>query len=335
MAAKDITLWINEKWYEALSHHLKDETVEDKLNEYLDELVNQLPEKVYERISREIYDEDMREQTLKEEAKVYSVFRIRQDGQESLFSMDRNMDFLNVAVNLRSNLRDNTCSFSQRLTKLFPCETITQEEYQALVMKRLENTGKVAAAYHIDFDAGEFSALHIMDGWKTYSIKDISTAAYFATKSHDRNWLYRTHLFLERLEGKELTAPGIPLSVHGSRRLTADDISFSDEVIRDGAKLNFYLNCNFDVDAVFGTHVCTDENDDWLNVYAEYDIDSAQVDKHLILNLCRGDGTETVMVYDLNANEREILHNKMQEFCGQSLDDYAQSLCDEPTMELE
>lgn len=127
----------------------------------------------------------------------------------------------------------------------------------------------------------------------------------------------------------------IPISIRRNRMLKPEEISFSDEVILEDGVLNFYVNCDFDVDDVFGTHVCTDENDDWLNVYAEYDIDSAQVDKHLILNLCRGDGTETVMVYDLNANEREILHNKMQEFCGQSLDDYAQSLCDEPTMELE
>ena len=36
-------------------------------------------------------------------------------------------------------------------------------------------------------------------------------------------------------------------------------------------KLNFYVQAEFDVDTVFGTHVLTDENDDWLNIYANYD----------------------------------------------------------------
>ena len=41
--------------------------------------------------------------------------------------------------------------------------------------------------------------------------------------------------------------------------------------------LNFYLETSFDVDAVFGTQVCTAENGDWLNVYANYDMASGQV----------------------------------------------------------
>ena len=45
---------------------------------------------------------------------------------------------------------------------------------------------------------------------------------------------------------------------------------FGDEIIEHDEKLNFYVQAEFDVDAVFGTHVLTDENDDWLNIYANY-----------------------------------------------------------------
>ena len=37
------------------------------------------------------------------------------------------------------------------------------------------------------------------------------------------------------------------------------------------------MQAEFDVDAVFGTHVLTDENDDWLNIYANYDTQEDRV----------------------------------------------------------
>ena len=47
MNSRDITLWLDERWYNALSCQLKkkDTTVEDELNEYLDAMIDQLPER--------------------------------------------------------------------------------------------------------------------------------------------------------------------------------------------------------------------------------------------------------------------------------------------------
>ena len=54
MKSRDICVWLDERWYNALSRHLKDETVEDKLGDYLDQLINELvPEQEYSRISQE------------------------------------------------------------------------------------------------------------------------------------------------------------------------------------------------------------------------------------------------------------------------------------------
>ena len=44
MASREICLWINERWYDALNKHLKGETLEEHLENVLDELCNQLPE---------------------------------------------------------------------------------------------------------------------------------------------------------------------------------------------------------------------------------------------------------------------------------------------------
>ena len=52
-----IVLWIDRRWKDAIEKHLKDETLEEHLENVLDELCNQLPEREYERISRAIQSE--------------------------------------------------------------------------------------------------------------------------------------------------------------------------------------------------------------------------------------------------------------------------------------
>ena len=51
MRGREITLWIDERWYDALSKQLKGETLEEHLEKILDEMCNQLPQREYERIS--------------------------------------------------------------------------------------------------------------------------------------------------------------------------------------------------------------------------------------------------------------------------------------------
>ena len=50
MNDREIALWVDERWYQALSQQLENETVEEKLDNYLDELISQLPDHVQEKI---------------------------------------------------------------------------------------------------------------------------------------------------------------------------------------------------------------------------------------------------------------------------------------------
>ena len=97
--------------------------------------------------------------------------------------------------------------------------------------------------------------------------------------------------------------------------------------------LNFYMDADFDVDAAFGTFVLTDKNDDWLNIYANYDIAEDRPCDTLELCLCKGDGAEESWSYPLNAAEQDVLLRKMEAFCqqqiGMSLCEYAQQLREE------
>ena len=104
--------------------------------------------------------------------------------------------------------------------------------------------------------------------------------------------------------------------------LTANNFSFSDEIIETDGKLNFYIQADFD-------------NDDWLNIYANYDVEQDRLCDTLGLNLCKGDGSEESWSYSLNAAEQEVLLHKMEAFCqqqtGMNLHEYAQQLRDSET----
>ena len=71
-----------------------------------------------------------------------------------------------------------------------------------------------------------------------------------------------------------------------------------------------------------------DKNDDWLNIYANYDMEKNRPCDTLELCLCKADGTEETWSYRLNAAEQDVLLRKMEEYCqqqtGMSLHDYAQ-----------
>lgn len=220
---EEIIVWLDRRWKEAIEHHLKDETLQEHLENVLDELCNQLPEREYARISREIWEENRMTREEAEAARTYSAYRVVEGGEEHYFRMT-------------------------------PGEEL-----------------------------------------------------------------------LDHLNGKELTSAG---------HLTAQNFSFSDEIMIENGKLNFYVQADFDVDAAFGTFVCTDENNDWLNIYANYDIAQDRPCDTLELNLCKGDGTEENWSYHLNAAEKEVLARKMEAFCqqqnGMSLCDFARQLQEEP-----
>ena len=156
-------------------------------------------------------------------------------------------------------------------------------------------------------------------------MQDVSAAAEQAFRNNDVSVDDRYRILLFQLDGRELSSAG---------HLSARNFSFSDEIIESDGKLNFYVQTEFDVDVVFSTFVLTDENDDWLNVYANYDIAQDKPCDTLELTLCKGDGSEESWSYQLNAAEQDVLLRKMEEFCqqqtGMSLHDYAQKFREEP-----
>lgn len=248
-----------------------------------------------------------------------TAFHVIETGDSCYFATQGETDVLAVSQQLRDYVRREKHTASSSLCELFSNRTdISADRFDELVGIRMENTGKVAQCYEIDLDKSEFSAVHIMDGWKTFAVDDISTAAYHADLNRSENRDSRFQKLLDFIEGKEITSAG---------HLSSRNICFSEEITEMDERLNFYIDTIFDVDAAFGTYVCTTENDDWLNVYANYDMAADTVCDTLDIKLHRGDGDEEELSYTLNAAEKDVLLRKMDDYCraqtGMTLSEYS------------
>ena len=328
----DITLWIDRRWKDAIEKHLKGETLQEHLEDVLDTLCNQLPEQEYARISCAIQSEAAAQRAEEEAARTYAAYHVVENGQEWYFKTSLGEELLAVGKKLRGYLtKGNGVAPGKFIGMFFGGQPITAKEFDALTALRMENTGKVRGVFDLNFDKREFSAVHIMDGWQTWAMRDVSAAVYHATRSQFASSDDKWRKLLDHLSGKEITSAG---------HLSARNFSFSDEIMmEENGKLNFYVDADFDVDAAFGTFVLTDKNDDWLNIYANYDIAEDRPCDTLELTLCKGDGSEESWSYPLNAAEKDVLLRKMDAFCmeqtGMSLREYAQQLHEEQAQTAE
>ena len=323
---EEIVLWLDRRWKNAIEKHLKGETLQEHLETVLDELCNRLPEREYERISRAIQSEAAAQRAEEEAARTYAAYHVTECGQEWYFKTSPGEELLAVGKKLRGYVtKGSGVAPDKFIGMFFDGQPITAKEFDALTALRMENTGKVRGVFDVNFDKREFSAVHIIDGWQTWAMRDVSVAVYHATRSQFASGDDKWRKLLDHLNGKEITSAG---------HLSARNFSFGEEIIESDGKLNFYLQADFDVDAAFGTFVCTDQNDDWLNIYANYDIAEDRPCDTLELSLCKANGTEENWSYQLNAAEREMLLRKMEEYCQKqtdmSLRDYAQQFREEP-----
>ena len=116
--------------------------------------------------------------------------------------------------------------------------------------------------------------------------------------------------------------------------LPLDLIGFAEEITEYDDKLNFYIPVTFDCDAVFGTDVCSPDNDDYLIIYVDYDMFTGEVGNQLDIALNRADGRIDELSYPLDEAERSALLPKMDAYCrhetGKGIAEYAKEVMGEP-----
>ena len=255
--------------------------------------------------SREIWQEDQEKRQARDTEEKIAVFHVIENSESVYFSVAESLELLQTAVHLRNYLSNENAD--TKFVSTFPRgEKITQEQFDAAVAARVENTGRVAGAYELDFDARTFSALNIMDGWKVYAMQDVANAAEAAFQEAEMSEDARWRVFLNRLDGQKLTTPS---------KLTTRNFYFEDTIeVTDDDRLNFYLVPDFSVDKAFGTSVEAEDSIYTVNLYANYDMVRQRVCDELEIVIYGGDEDKEIR-HPLNAAEKEVLRRKMEAYC--------------------
>lgn len=115
----------------------------------------------------------------------------------------------------------------------------------------------------------------------------------------------------------------------GARRLRPEDIVFTDDIAQNDNLLEFYISVYFNADDVFGTHVCNTDSDDWLNIYANYDMNRREVCEDLEVYIILADGTEQDYKYRLTEDERAFLLPKMEAFFATQIGFSLETACEQ------
>lgn len=201
-------VWLNEHRWNALEAVLEEQgtSIEKYLQDYLVDLYREMvPTEQVKEIEEVVRQERMRDLEEREARKVFSAFRLVESGRSHFLATESPVEMLDAARLLRACLREDSCGADAFARKVHGGYEISPERFGELTQARLDNTGRVAGVFELDFDKKVFSAVSIMDGWKSYWFQDVSAAAYHAYRKDSASRDQRLEKLAERLDGKELT----------------------------------------------------------------------------------------------------------------------------------
>ena len=208
MTDLDITLYFNKLRLQAVEQVLADEgcTLEDKLKEHFNFLYEQLvPAEQRLSIEAEIEQNEAAERAAKEARRRFGVFRIRQDGEDYHFTSDHFCTPMQAAYRYRLYDRGELSAKPETLAAAFiETSSIDFKKFNEACVD-INSDNRVTALIEFDLDEGNVSFCDSSDNtWRTYCLRDLSTAAYKAYRSKYRAGIDREKIFDGALAGKEI-----------------------------------------------------------------------------------------------------------------------------------
>lgn len=324
-------VWLDSRRWDALEAMLEAQgtSIEKHLQDYLVGLYQEMvPAEQVTEIESAIQKEFLKAQREREARKVFSAFRLWENGKDRCLATESPKEFLDVAKLLRKHLQEKAGGADDFARKISGGYDISLSRFEELALARVDNSGRVAGVFELDFDRQMFSAAHVMDGWKSYRFQDVSAAAYQAFRKEHSSREERWRKFVSRLEGKELADRDLGAPLKALRDLQPGDLLFTEPAKRMGRLLDFQVDCASDAVQmeVFGPEVNCAKTGSWLDIYVSYDAARQEICDHMDLTLYRKNGAwEKSFTYDLTPEERRLLRTEMEEHCqkqyGKTLND--------------
>lgn len=207
----EVTLYFNELQLRALEDHLNFDgtTLKDELGKQFDFLYEQyVPQEEQLAIEAEIEQIEAQENAEREARRKFGVFHVHENGSDRYFTSELFDSLLSTAYRYRlydrGELSFNPKMFAEAFGEV---EHISAAQYEELC-DRMPNDHRIKIAADYDLDAGTVATCQSSDNaWWTYSLKDVSTAAYRANRGSYRSSYDRKEKFEEALAGKEIVPP--------------------------------------------------------------------------------------------------------------------------------
>lgn len=206
----EIPLWFQEDKLKALSAALEPagSSVEKELNRALEDRYELLvPFERRAEIAEKLAQEEQHEaeERARREAEAYrmSALRLTHGRSCEYHKLTRAWDLLALAAFIREAVRKAQSSPSGDFrSRLGEVERLSEQDFAELLMARFHNDPHVNGVFQVDFSSGRFSFVIPGEGWRSYALKDISTAIYKAERKKGISHQERLRRFLDALADK-------------------------------------------------------------------------------------------------------------------------------------
>lgn len=207
----EVTLYFNELKLRTLEDHLNfnGTTLKDELGKQFDFLYEQyVPQKEQLTIEAENEQIEAAENAEREARHKFGAFHVHENGSDRYFTSEMFDSLLSTAYRYRLYDRGELSSNLKMFAEAFgEVEHISAAQYEELC-DRMPNDHRIKIAADFDLDEGTASSCQSSDNaWWTYSLKELSTAAYHANRGSYRSSYDRKEKFEEALAGKEIVPP--------------------------------------------------------------------------------------------------------------------------------
>ena len=207
----ELTIFFNEQRLEKLETYLlkKGSSPEHELQKLLDDLYERtVPEPERKELEAKLALQKELEDMQREAARRFAVIHVHQGDEDVFFMSELRDSFYSIANLYRSTLRDEIGKYSLdsiALCGFGGCSQISDIQFSKYC-ESMPDDPRVTTLVEFDFDNSMVSVLdRESDAWRTYDLRDVSTAMYKAERKDGLSLEARHEIFNTALEGKEIT----------------------------------------------------------------------------------------------------------------------------------
>ena len=205
----DVTVYFNEHRLAALDEILNGQgrTIEGVLRKCFEETYASLvPEEKREEIEALIRQKEAKAQREAEAARRFAVIHFHEDGDDFHFTSDLRNNFYSAAYLYRNFMRENEGRLTlDSLARSFGVHQPIDDLTFSVLCAAMEHDDRITALLEFDFDDGTISVKEQGDPeWRTYRLKDVSTAVYRTERKSTIPIAAKELIFEEALRDREI-----------------------------------------------------------------------------------------------------------------------------------